>query len=81
MFALLSTYLATVCGTVCAQVTVNGFATLGVTASSSDEFIFRTAINRWPEEGTNLLTESLVGLQLNYHVSGAVLKCSKVATR
>jgi len=72
VFALLSTYLATVCGTVCAQVTVNGFATLGVTASSSDEFIFRTAINRWPEEGTNLLTESLVGLQLNYHVSDKV---------
>lgn len=69
---LLSSCLMTLCGPSYAQVTLSGFATLGVTASSSDEFIFRSAINRWPEEGTNLLTESLIGLQVNYQVNDKV---------
>lgn len=51
---------------------VNGFATVGYTSSNADDLVFRSAINRWPEEGGNFKTESALGLQLNYQVSDKV---------
>lgn len=59
-------------GNVNAQVSVNGFATVGYTSSNADDLVFRSAINRWPEEGSNFKTESALGLQLNYQVSDKV---------
>jgi len=70
--ALFSSIVVSLFNTASAQVTIKGFATLGATASSTDDLIYRTAINRWPEEGTNVLTESLIGLQLNYQVNDKV---------
>ncbi|OFI36146.1 hypothetical protein BFC17_09380 [Alteromonas lipolytica] len=55
-----------------AQLAVSGFATLGLTTSNNDELIFRTSINRWPETGSNILTESLVGIQFNYQASDKI---------
>ncbi len=55
-----------------AQVSINGFATLGYTTSNADDLVFRSAINRWPEEGANFKTESALGLQLNYQLSDDV---------
>ena len=55
-----------------AQLKVSGFATLGLTTTNNDELVFRTSINRWPENGSNILTESLVGIQFNYQATDKI---------
>ncbi|MFS1703746.1 hypothetical protein [Alteromonas sp. AMM-1] len=52
-----------------AQINVNGFATLGYTSSNADDLVFRSAINRWPEQGSNFKTESVLGIQIDYQLS------------
>lgn len=51
------------------ELRVSGFATLGMTSSNSDDLIYRSSLNRWPEQGTNFKTQSLLGLQMNYQLS------------
>lgn len=45
----------------------SGFATLGASYSSNDDLAFRSSYMNKPRKHFNLFTDSLVGLQFNYH--------------
>ena len=52
----------------------SGFATVGASYSSNDELAFRSSYLNKPKKHFNLLTDTLVGFQFNYHFHNVSLK-------